>query len=97
PPVVPDSPLRPNRPLLIAGGVVGGLALGVALALAVELLRRPIRGSDALRGLVGAPPLVVIPTLNPKPSFAERVIKRISARFSRRRKPMRRLAPTSAE
>lgn len=97
PPVVPDSPLRPNRPLLIAGGVVGGIALGVALALALELLRRPIRGSDALRGLVGVPPLVVIPTLNAKPSFAERLVKRISVRFSSRRKPMRRLIPTSAE
>jgi len=97
PPVVPDSPLKPNRPLLIAGGVVGGLAFGVALALALELLRRPIRGSDALRALVGAPPLVVIPTLNPKPSFAERLVKRISMRFSSRRKPMRRLLPTSAE
>lgn len=97
PPVVPDSPLRPNRPLLIAGGVVGGIAFGVALALALELLRRPIRGSDALRALVGAPPLVVIPTLNPKPSLAERLVKRISARFGSRRKPMRRLLPTSAE
>ncbi len=97
PPVVPDSPLRPNRPLLIAGGVVGGLALGVALALAVELLRRPVRGSEALRGIVGAPPLVVIPTLSPKPSVAERLVKRISARFSPRRKRMRRLVPTSAE
>lgn len=97
PPVVPDSPLRPNRPLLIAGGVVGGLALGVALALAVELLRRPIRGSDALRTLVGAPPLVVIPTLSPKPSLAERLVKQIRGRFGTRHKPMRRLVPTSAE
>lgn len=62
PPVVPDRPSSPNRPLLIAGGILGGAALGLAIALLIELLLRPIRGVGALQNLLGVPPLVVVPT-----------------------------------
>lgn len=62
PPVVPDSPTSPNRPLLVAGGIIGGIGLGMAIALLIELLLRPIRGVGALQNLLGVPPLVVVPT-----------------------------------
>lgn len=62
PPVVPDSPTSPNRPLLVAGGILGGGALGFAIALLIELFLRPIRGVGALQNLLGVPPLVVVPT-----------------------------------
>lgn len=65
PPVVADRPNWPNRPLLIAGGVIGGLMLGVALAFLLELILRPIRGVSALQRIAGAPPLVIIPKLSP--------------------------------
>lgn len=62
PPVVPDSPTSPNRPALIAGGIVVGLGLGFGLALLLELILRPIRGAAALQNLLGVGPLVVVPT-----------------------------------
>lgn len=66
PPVVPDTPASPNRPLLAAIGVGGGLVLGILLALAVELLLRPIRDPAALTRLVGHPPLGIIPVIAPR-------------------------------
>jgi len=63
PPVTPDSPTSPNRPLLIAGGAAGGLALGLGLALLLELLAHPIRSVGALTRAAGAPPLGVVPVL----------------------------------
>ncbi|SNS83699.1 Uncharacterized protein involved in exopolysaccharide biosynthesis [Sphingomonas laterariae] len=62
PPVAPDKPTSPNRPLLIAGGIALGGMIGLALAMLVELLLRPIRGVAALQNLVGVAPLVVVPT-----------------------------------
>lgn len=62
PPVVPDKPTSPNRPLLILGGAMLGGMIGLGLALLMELVLRPIRGVAALQNLLGAPPLVVVPT-----------------------------------
>ncbi|QGN56092.1 Wzz/FepE/Etk N-terminal domain-containing protein [Novosphingobium sp. Gsoil 351] len=66
PPVVPDTPASPNRPLLAAIGIGGGLALGIFLALAVELILRPIRDPAALTRLLGHPPLGIIPVIAPR-------------------------------
>jgi uncharacterized protein involved in exopolysaccharide biosynthesis len=64
PPVVPDKPLSPNRPLLVAGGIGAGLGAGLVLALLVELLMHPIRGASQIEKMLGVPPLVVIPTMS---------------------------------
>lgn len=64
PPVVPEDPISPNRPLLIAGGIAAGLGLGLFLALALEFVMRPIRDADGIRALLGEAPLVVIPTIS---------------------------------
>lgn len=72
PPVVPDSPTSPNRPLLVLGGIVAGALAGLGLALLVELMLRPIRDVSEVERLLGMPPLVVIPTLG-KPSLRERL------------------------
>lgn len=66
PPVTPDTPSSPNRPLVIAGGVLGGLGFGVALAFLVELMLHPIRNVATLTNIVGAPPLGVVPVLSKK-------------------------------
>lgn len=65
PPVIPDQPASPNRPLIIALGILGGLALGCLLALAVEIFMRPIRDPKTVRQITGARPLAVIPVLQP--------------------------------
>lgn len=67
PPVTPDRPSSPNRPMLLAGGVVGGLGLGVAIVLLLELIARPIRGVGPLQAITGEPPLVIVPRM-PKTS-----------------------------
>jgi uncharacterized protein involved in exopolysaccharide biosynthesis len=72
PPVTPDTPTKPNRPLFIAGGLLGGLAFGIALALAVEALQRPIRGAAALDRIFGVPPLGIIPIMSSKSSRRRR-------------------------
>lgn len=66
PPVVPDAPVKPNRPLLLALGAVAGLALGVLAALATELLLNPIRSPAQLTALTGEAPLVVVPYIDPR-------------------------------
>lgn len=76
PPVVPDSPLKPNRPMLVLGGIAGGAGLGLALILLVELLLRPIRGTAAMRAAIGEAALVVIPDLSRKGNPILRYLER---------------------
>jgi uncharacterized protein involved in exopolysaccharide biosynthesis len=66
PPVTPDTPTSPNRPLLIFGGIAVGLVVGIVLAVALEMIIRPIRSVSALTRLVGVPPLAVVPVLSEK-------------------------------
>jgi polysaccharide biosynthesis transport protein len=63
PPVVPDSPQSPNRPLIIGLGIAGGLGLGLLLGLGAELLLRPIRDPAVLTALTGSRPLAIVPEI----------------------------------
>lgn len=63
PPVVPDTPIWPDRLLITAIGIGGGLGLGLVLALAIELLLHPIRDPMALAAIVGSAPLAMIPVI----------------------------------
>ncbi|MDE2302704.1 MAG: lipopolysaccharide biosynthesis protein [Sphingomonadales bacterium] len=79
PPVTPDRPNAPNRPLLIVGGILGGLAFGIGLALLVEMIHRPIRSVSALTRLVGVPPLAVVPVLSKRvPRRRRKGVKRLT-------------------
>ena len=42
-PMVPDQPIKPNRPLLIALGLLGGLLFAVAIAVTVDYLDHTIK------------------------------------------------------
>jgi succinoglycan biosynthesis transport protein ExoP len=84
PPVVPDSPIKPNRPMLIIGSIAVGLGLGVGMILLIELLMRPIRGTAAVRHALGVPPLAVVPDFDRKPGWIARTIEqRTRKKFAR--------------
>ena len=80
PPVVPEVPSKPNRPLILIGSVVAGFGLGVALVILLELLFKPIRGTRALGIAAGRPPLVVIPELAKRPGWLLRLLQSRSRR-----------------
>jgi uncharacterized protein involved in exopolysaccharide biosynthesis len=61
PPLLPQEPVRPNRPAIFALGLLGALALAVGLMLLLEVLDTRIRGRRQVVSLVGAPPLAIIP------------------------------------
>lgn len=88
PPVTPDRPTSPNRPLLIAGGLAGGLFAGLVLALLVELLLRPIRDPGQLTALLGEPPLTVVPVFAHRDQGSRRRFNfgRLRLPFLRRRR-----------
>jgi polysaccharide biosynthesis transport protein len=80
PPVVPDHPLRPNRPLIIAGSIAAGIGIGLALVLLIEIIFRPIRGTAALASAIGEQPLAVIPDFDRRPSWIVRLLERRTRR-----------------
>jgi len=88
PPVVPDDPISPNRPLLIAGGIAAGLGAGLLLVLAAELFFRPIRDVADIKLVTGAMPLVSIPTIDlPKENAAGWRAWLVPKRFRRLQEP----------
>lgn len=84
PPIVPDHPYKPNRPVIIAGAVALGGGIGLALIFLVELMLRPLRGTEAVTYAIGEAPLVVIPDFTHR---ANPIIRFIEARRRRRVAP----------
>lgn len=89
PPVVPEDPSSPNRPLLMAGGLAFGVGLGLFLILAAELFFRPIRDSLDVRSVTGLAPMVTIPTIESDEthgkSWQERLFGRLTLKRGARR------------
>jgi tyrosine-protein kinase Etk/Wzc len=52
--VLPDRPVKPNRPLLVFGAAVAGLMLGMVTALLRRALRDGIHSVDKLESTLGA-------------------------------------------
>jgi uncharacterized protein involved in exopolysaccharide biosynthesis len=88
PPVVPDQPSSPNRPLIVAIGVAAGLALGLLLAMAVELFLRPVRDPKAITAITGARPLAMVPVISRKPRGESRGDGRRRRRLRRRERKL---------
>lgn len=64
PPLVPEEPVSPNRPLVMVLGVVLSLLLAAGVAALLEALDSTVRGRRDLITLVaGAPPLAIIPDI----------------------------------
>lgn len=61
PPLVPEQPATPNRALILVLGSLLSIAAALAVAMLMESIDGRVRGSRDLAGLVGVPPLAVIP------------------------------------
>ena len=63
PPLVPDTPVRPNRKALLLLGLIGVVGAGVGNVAVRELFDKGLHGARAVRLLIGAPPLAFIPRI----------------------------------
>jgi uncharacterized protein involved in exopolysaccharide biosynthesis len=63
PPLPPEEPVSPNRPLIAIAGLILSLALAAAVAMLREVLDTTIRSRDELLQLVGVAPLALIPRI----------------------------------
>jgi uncharacterized protein involved in exopolysaccharide biosynthesis len=58
---VPREPTSPNRPLIAAAGVGGGMAAGMALIVLLELMNRSIRRPIEITRKMGITPIATLP------------------------------------
>jgi succinoglycan biosynthesis transport protein ExoP len=63
PPLAPEEPASPNRPLIIVFGMVAGVAAALGIVALLEGLDGSVRGVQDLERLVEVPPLAVIPRM----------------------------------
>ncbi|HVN44320.1 MAG TPA: GNVR domain-containing protein [Steroidobacteraceae bacterium] len=64
PPLPPEEPVSPNRPLVLLLGLVLSVVLAIGAAAAAESLDATVRGRrDLMRIVAGAPPLAIIPRI----------------------------------
>ncbi len=63
---VPRAPVRPNNPLLLLVGLLGGSLLAVGLAVAFESLDDRIKTPDDIKVHLGLPMLGLVPRIAPK-------------------------------
>jgi polysaccharide chain length determinant protein (PEP-CTERM system associated) len=69
---LPLSPLKPNRPLILLGGLAAGIIGGLALAFLCDLLDRSFKSSDDLASFVDLPILATIPAIVTRGAVLER-------------------------
>jgi hypothetical protein len=69
---LPLSPLKPNRPLILLGGLAAGIISGLALAFLCDLLDRSFKNSDDLATFVDLPILATIPAIVTRGAVLER-------------------------
>ncbi|GAC1660485.1 MAG: hypothetical protein PVS2B3_13770 [Steroidobacteraceae bacterium] len=65
PPLPPEDPVSPNRPLILVLGLVLSVGLGIGAAVVAEALDNTVRGRrDLMRLVAGPPPLAIIPLIS---------------------------------
>ncbi len=63
PPQLALEPEKPNRPKIMAMGVIGSIGAGIALGLFIEMLFGGVRGYSEISRVIGRTPLVVVPMI----------------------------------
>lgn len=69
---VPSEPIKPNRPLIVLGGVFASLGAGIGIILLLELMDPTLRGAKALEGHFQVRPIVSIPYIETDTELAAR-------------------------
>ena len=72
PAIVPERPVKPNKPLTLAAALLVGCVLGVGLATLREWQDARIRTPDEISALLGLPLVGVVPQINRSLSPADR-------------------------
>jgi polysaccharide biosynthesis transport protein len=60
-PITPTEPVRPNRPLILFGGLGMAAAAALGIAFLLEMLNRTVRSAGDIARVLGQPPLAAIP------------------------------------
>jgi polysaccharide chain length determinant protein (PEP-CTERM system associated) len=69
---LPLSPVKPNRPFILFGGLAAGVLGGLAAAFLWDLLDRSFKNSDDLASFIDLPILATIPTIVTRGAVLER-------------------------
>lgn len=85
---LPDTPVWPNKPLVIGGSIAIGLVLGLMLALLVELLGRRVRSDEDLEYAAGAPVLAIVGSPRPDDSLSNKILNAIDRKGAARRRAL---------
>lgn len=63
PPLVPESPIKPNRKLILVLGFIVSLGVALGLTILIDLLDDSVVGKQGVTRIVGVPPIATIPTI----------------------------------
>ncbi|WP_210528785.1 GumC family protein [Rubellimicrobium arenae] len=77
--IPPASPVSPNRPIIAAGGLGGGLFLGLALVALLEFSDRSIRRPIELTNRLGIQPFAALPLIRTAYDVRRRRLRIIAA------------------
>jgi uncharacterized protein involved in exopolysaccharide biosynthesis len=75
PPLAPEAPVSPNRPMLFVLGTLFSIALAVGVAVLAELVDGAIRGPRDVLRMLEVPPIAVIPVINTAADLRRRVLR----------------------
>jgi polysaccharide biosynthesis transport protein len=79
PPQTPEKPIRPNRILILAAGLILSIGLGIGAVVARESLDASVRGPSDILSLLQIPALASIPVIS---TVADRARRRMFVWFS---------------
>ena len=60
-PIRPTEPVRPNRPIILAGGLAAAIASAIAVTFLLEILNKTVRSGNDIARALNQPPLATIP------------------------------------
>jgi uncharacterized protein involved in exopolysaccharide biosynthesis len=79
PPIPPQEPVSPNRPAILALGLILGIGITFGFVAALEMLDTRVRGRRDLENLLRIPPLAVLPWIE---TAEERAIRSRRQRYA---------------